>query len=306
MRSVWGLLGLVAGLLVANGPSLAAPKKAAAAGPNAISVFPISGQRGSTFAVTVRGSQLRETRSVFTEDPALTFTVEGCEAEPPDPAAGGAKPKTPFDLVRLRVQVAADAAPGRHLFRVVTGRGISNALPLYVSELPVTAEPAGAHESPATAVAVEKLPAVISGRIGQRGETDYYVFPAKAGETITFEAISGLPSLAGPGGNAAGFDPALSIYEDAPSWLDDHHVKRIAFNDEPLWVAGRLTNAYLTHRFEKDGRYLLRVEAFSGQGGPDYGYRLRMVSGPSPATPDPPDDLWEERVYSRRLSANRL
>src|SRR5262249_24891996 len=145
-----------------------------------------------------------------------------------------------------------------------------------------TLEPEGSHDTAETAVAVESLPAIFSGRIARRGESDYYVFDAKAGQTLTFEAISGQPSIGAAGGNAAGFDPSLTLYERSGSWFDSTRLNRIAFNDEPLWVIGQLTDAYLVHKFEKAGRYFVRIEAFSGQGGPDYSYQLKILPGEAP------------------------
>jgi hypothetical protein len=161
---------------------------------------------------------------------------------------------------------------------------------------------------------VAAVPAGLTGRLGRRGETDYYAFSAKAGETLTFDAISGLPSAGAAGGNANGFDPSLAVFEPSGSWFDPKRLNRIAANDEPLWVIGRGTDAHLVHRFARTGRYFARVEAFSGQGGPDDGYQLRITPGAPPA-PAPSKtargggdrtEAWEERAYTRALSADRL
>src|SRR5262249_2075920 len=172
--------------------------------------------------------------TVFLEGASLAVNIEGAEAEPPN--AGGPKSKLPFDLLRLRITVSPGAKPGRYPIRLITPRGVSNALPLLITEGPIAAEPEGSHETPDTAVAVDKLPALFTGRIQRRGEADYYAFEAEAGETLTFEAFSGLPSTGAPGGNAVGFDPSLSIFEPSGSWFDPKRINRIAFNDEPLWV----------------------------------------------------------------------
>ncbi|MBI3694949.1 MAG: hypothetical protein HY238_08940 [Acidobacteria bacterium] len=256
-----------------------------------MSVHPFTGQRGATFVATVRGNGLREATSVFLEHAPLTVAIEGTEAEPPNETT--AKSKTPFDLVHLRIQVAADAKPGRYPFRLVTPHGVSNALPIHITAYPVAAEPAGLHET-------------FNGRILRRGESDYYAFDVKAGETLTFEVISGLSSIGAPGGNAVGFDPSLTIFEPSGSWFDPKRINRVAFNDEPLWVIGRPTDAYLVHKFERAGRYLLRVEAFSGQGGPDYSYQLKIIPGEAPQDLPPARETWNERAFSRRLSAGRL
>src|SRR2546426_126152 len=242
MRASWVML-CVAGIAVGE--------------PRIVSVHPFTGQRGATFTATIRGNELRKATSVFLENAPFTIAIEVTETDP-------GKSKVPVELVRVRIQIAADAKPGRYPFRLVTPQGVSNALSLHIIDCPVTAEPAGAHETPDTAVPVDTLPAVFAGRISRRGETDYYAFDAKAGQTLTFEAISGLPSIGAPGGNARDFDPSISIFEPSGSWFDPKRVNRVAFNDEPLWVIGRTTDAYLVHKFEKAGRYLLRVEAFGG------------------------------------------
>jgi hypothetical protein len=155
---------------------------------------------------------------------------------------------------------------------------------------------------------VERAPAMYNGRLSRRGEADYYSFHARAGETLTFGVISGLPhtAAAGSGATVANFDPSLTIYEASGSWLNPNRLKRIAFNDEPVFVFGRGTDSHLVHTFSREDDYLLRVEAFAGQGGPDYAYQLRMLPGAVPEeTPRARSD-WEERGYTRPLSADRL
>lgn len=264
--------------------------------PRLSSVHPFTSARGATISVVVRGNALRAARAVVLDDAPLSIAIERTEAEPPNEAT--ARSKTPFDLVYLKVRATADAAPGRYLFRLVTPQGLSNALPLYVTDQPLMNEP----KEPVT-----QVPAVIAGRIERRGEADLFAIDVKAGQMLTFQAISGLPSIGGPGGNANGFDPSLTLLEPTGSWFDPSRLKRIAFNDEPLWVAGRLTDAHLVHRFEKAGRYYLRVEAFSGQGGPDYSYHVRILDGAAPPPPNmPATGEWEERSFSRRLTSSRL
>jgi hypothetical protein len=213
-----------------------------------------------------------------------------------------------MQAVRLRVQAAPELKPGRYPMRLITPNGVSNALPLHVIDRPVTMEPDGSHESPETAIAVSRLPVVYTGRLSARGETDYYSITAKAGQTVTMEVISGLPQIAA-GGSAAtipNFDPSLTLYEPAGSWLNPQRLKRIAYNDEPVFVFGKPTDGHLVHKFQRDGSYLLRVGAFAGQGGPDYSYQLKIVPGEAPQDLAAKEESWEERSYSRPLSANRL
>jgi hypothetical protein len=180
---------------------------------------------------------------------------------------------------------------------------------LHVTDLAITPEPAGIHETPETAVAVASVPSIFNGRLSQRGEADFYEFKAKAGQSLTFEVVSGLPQIAAGGSAAtiANFDPSLTVYEAGASWFDSKRLKRIAYNDEPLWIFGRSTDAHLVHRFDRDGTYLLRVEAFAGQGGPDYGYQLKVVNGAIPPDLSPGGGKdWDERGLVRPLASNRL
>ncbi len=272
-----------------------------AAEPRAVSLHPFAGQRGTVFQATLRGGNLKTAKSIVVEPAGLRVTVESAE---PEPASDQVKPG--LDLVHLRIASEVATPPGRYTLRLVTPEGVSNALPFHLSATPVLAEPAGLHDAPETAIAVASAPALYSGRLARRGESDLYALDVSAGQTMSFQVISGLPSLGAAGGNANGFDPSLSLYEPSGSWFDSKRLNRLAFNDEPLWVLGRLTDAYLVHRFPKAGRYYLRVEAFSGQGGPDYSYQLKLAPGLVPQDAPPEKTGWDERGYQRQLSANRL
>ena len=172
-------------IIIAASAALAAPKAPDSPGdPKLISVHPFTGQRGAAFTATVRGNGLRDATAVFVENAPFIATVE---AAAPDTV--GKTGKTPVDVVRLRIQVDANAKPGRYPFRLLTPRGISNALPLHVLDLPVALPPDGSHETPDTAVSVATLPAVFNGLIARRGESDFYAFDATAGQTMTFERL---------------------------------------------------------------------------------------------------------------------
>jgi hypothetical protein len=273
--------------------------------PRITSIHPFCGQPGTTFVATARGAGLAGAAAVSTENAPFSVTVESIASEPPPE---NSRNKTPVDLVTLRVQVPQDAQPGHYPVRLLTRNGISNALPLIIVDLPVAGEPPGSHVTAETAVAVASVPAAFAGRLALRGEADHYVFSASAGETLTFEVISGLPQIASAGSAAtvANFDPALTIFEAGESWFDAGRLKRIAHNDEPVWVFGRPTDAHLIHRFGKSGRYFLRIEAFAGQGGPDYSYQLRILPGAVPYSAPARKSEWEERAWTRRLDASRL
>ena len=232
MRVFWPVLAMVVSLPASGQPRI---------DPHVSSIHPFTGQRGATFIATVRGSGLAGASTASIGNAPFTVTVEGLEVEAP----GEGRNARTTDLVKLRVQVRPDAQPGWYPIRLVARNGISNALPLHIVEFPVLPEPAGVHETQESAVAIPQLPAVYAGRVGRRGEADYYSFHADAGQLLTFEVISGFPQIAAAGSAATvpSFDPALTIYEPSGSWFDPKRLKRIAYNDEPVWVFGKPTDA---------------------------------------------------------------
>lgn len=276
-------------------------------GQSLLSIHPFTAQRGTTFTATVRGTGLAGASSVMSGEAPFQVAIEQVAQEPKELSAGG-RTKGPIDLVTIKVTVPETAKPGRYPIRLIAKSGVTNSLPLHIIELPVAREPGGAHDTLDEAVPVTKFPTVINGRLAQRGEADFYSFHAEAGETMTFSVTSGLPQIAA-GGSAAtipNFDPSVGIYEKGDSWFDASRLKRIAYNDETMWVAGRLTNAYLVHRFEKAGDYLLRVEAFAGQGGPDYSYAVQFAPGTLPEDLPKGGGAWDERSYTRKIDPERL
>src|SRR4051812_10168830 len=131
MRVLWTMFALVVCL-----PAGAQPRT----DPLVTSIHPFTGQPGATFIATVRGSGLAGASSASIGAAPLTVTVEGMEIDSPSEPAGR---KKSTDLVKLRVQVAQDAKPGRYPIRLITRNGISNALPLHIVDYPVIPEPAG-------------------------------------------------------------------------------------------------------------------------------------------------------------------
>lgn len=269
--------------------------------PSIKSIHPFTLPRGGTIVATIRGTGLKGVTNALATDLGIRLQVEGVA---PEPQPG----RVAAEEVRLRVQVDAKVAPGRYPLRLISSDGVTNALPLHVTDLPIESEPEGVHDSTETAIPVKSKPTLFTGRLLRRGEADYYAFEAKAGEVLTFEVISGLPQIAagGSGATIANFDPSLTILEGGASWFDSQRLKRIAYNDEPMFVFGRITDAHLTHRFARAGTYWLRVEAFAGQGGADYSYHLKVVSGERPQDLPQSEDSWQERSFSRKVSQDRL
>src|SRR6266581_6529999 len=132
--------------------------------PALISVFPFGGQQGAEFQATIRGRSLDRVSAVWFDCEQLSATIVSVENDKSAaPAAASKKGKKsssstgPLQLLTLAVKVAAGAEPGVHYLRVLTPRGVSNALPVRLHRDPAILEDAGPHELPAAA---QKIPAI--------------------------------------------------------------------------------------------------------------------------------------------------
>ncbi len=254
--------------------------------PTISSIYPVAAQQGTTFEASLRGSGLVGARDILFEDAGLEARILRSEADPESPDKD-----SPKDLLRLQVAVSPDAKPGRHDFRVVTPRGVSNKIPVDVVTEPVLDE--SSESSP-----LRRFPVVVNGRIAHAGECDSFWIEAGAGQILTLQAKS----------LSDGFDPSLAVAEKSGSWFDPDRFNEIASNDEPLSFPGLSTDARLVERFPHAGKYRVQVKGFSGQGGADFVYELRIFPGVTPAPDLHPKlaDSWEERQFTRQLKPDRL
>ena len=250
----------------------AAPK--APADPRITSVHPVALRAGVTTPITVRGAGLAGAR-------ALVFSADSVTAR----VAGVVEKDVDSERVAVEVTIP-DGFTGPLRVRLIAARGLSNDLPLHVVAEPVSQEP----EAP---VKLAGAPLAMAGRLVAKGEVDTVWLEAQRGELVTFTAASGVP----------GFDPSLTLSEPSGSWFDESRLNRLAFNDEPLHFPGLAQDARLVHRFEKAGRYALQIKVFSGQGGPDFTYAVRIAPGRSetPSLHPPAVKTWEERRFTRRV-----
>ncbi len=114
-----------------------------------------------------------------------------------------------------------------------------------------------------------RLPIMINGRVAKPGDEDTYRFEGKAGSEIVAEVYA----------------RRLGSPLDSLLRLRDASGKQVAINDD--WVdpgAGMLTHhadSRLTAKLPADGPYFLTLSDAQGNGGQDFGYRLR-ISHPTP------------------------
>jgi hypothetical protein len=269
------------------------------------SSFPIGGNRGSTFDLEVRGEGLERAYAAWFDCEELKASVEKVEKidaaeELPSESPPPDKPKRPVYKVLLSVKLSSAARVGLHKFRLISSEGVSNAWGLQVNGDPVIHETEAAHSTPVQAQPAN-FPAVINGRISQPGEVDYYSLAVSAGEDLVFEA------------KGTRLDPVVSVLEPIESWFGPD-VKELAFNDDG---DGRTAMARLNYRFSTAGRYLIAIHDFLSQGGPEFGYQLRIVPASNSTSSEHKQnslkalahldqDDWQEHNFGREIKTDRL
>ena len=266
--------------------------------PQLSSIAPLGARRGGAAQCEIRGQALEGAYALWTDCPELQGTIRAVEELPAVETSDVKKQRPKTYRVVTELALAQGAALGVHSVRVVSPRGVSNAVSFVVHDDPAGEEAQLTQEANLKALRLS-VPAAVSGRIAQDGEVDSYVFEAAAQQELRFEVVA-----------ADRLDGQITIYEPAGSWFDPQRWRSLAHIDESN-TASRNRNPNLTHRFAKSGRYVVSVASFLGRGGPDYCYLLRVAPPAAPCFSDPllahPNPgRWDERSFTRRLDLDRL
>ncbi len=282
-RPTW-LLGIAALLLTGR-------TDAQTSYPMITHVTPVAVQTGQTTEVTVAGQM--NFHGVY----KAIFEGTGITAEVVDkPAAVPAGSQPPLvRSVKLKLTVAADAAPGVREFRVASSLGISSIGQLLVTEYPVVSEK-GDNNTRATANPLA-VPCVVSGRIEAAEDVDFYKFHADEGQALTFEVICAriqdkihdLQKHA---------DPMLTLY--------DAEGRELAANDD-FYFADPL----LTYKFAKSGDYFIQVRDAKYDGDQRWVYALLVSDRPHithlyPLAGNPGQSIDVEPVGSANVAGKHL
>ncbi len=160
-----------------------------------------------------------------------------------------------------------DAKPGLFSLAATRNKLVSNHVPFVVDDLPDINE-REPNDTPAAAQQIS-LPVVINGRIGKPDDWDVFQFSGKSNDTVVAEVLArrldspldSLIKLTDAAGQVVGFN---DDHEDLAAGLNTHHA-----------------DSYFMARLPADGTYFVHIGDTARQGGPEYGYRLR-VSAPQP------------------------
>jgi hypothetical protein len=127
-----------------------------------------------------------------------------------------------------------------------------------------------------------KVPVTINGRIGSGSDSDYFVFSAKAKQTLVMEVFA--RRLDSP------LDSVLTLFNSKG--------QQILENDDTVDRSEGLvthhSDSYLTYTFPADGDYYLRIADVQDKGGDEYAYRLSI-------TPPQPDYVLRLRPDNPRV-----
>jgi len=173
-----------------------------------------------------------------------------------------------WNLPRDRMEInAVDRAPGAFLFSVFQHAQFSNAVRFALDAVPdsFATEP---NDTISQALPLT-LPAIVNGRMERTGDEDAFRFAGRAGDSLVAEVLA--RRLGSP------LDSVLTLF--------DENGRTLATNDDSEDKGtGLLTHhadSRIAFTLPADGVYLLRVADTQRQGGPEYGYRLR-VGAPQP------------------------
>lgn len=186
------------------------------------------------------------------------------------------------ELVFAEVTVAPDARPGMREIRVITNRGISNALPFYVGQVPEAArKPMKTAKKPVLgkeSLAQRKrppeeeemqitVPCTMNGQVGA-GELNRYRFQGSKGQRLIIAAKARqlVPYVAD--GVPGWFQAVLRLHDSAG--------KEVAYNDDFRFHPDPLLN----FEVPADGEYVLTINEALFRGRESFTYRITISELP--------------------------
>jgi hypothetical protein len=264
--------------------------------PKIVRVLPTGGKAGTTFEISVAGTDLSDVETLHFSFPGAKVELLDATKLIPMPAKGKTATKgmttvNASSAQLFKVTLPPNAPPGIHDLRVVTKNGISNPRAFVVGELNEIEEKEPNDDVP-VAQSIE-TPIVVSGVIDKATDVDFFRFAGKKGQRLVISCLtssidSRLPAM-------------LELFQQTPSGS-----KYLGSNRNY-----RDNDALLEMALPEDGEYYLRLSSFTyTQGGPDYFYRLTFSAGPWIDAVFPPAvEIGKEAkvaVYGRNLPGGML
>jgi len=182
------------------------------------------------------------------------------------------------ELVFAEVTVAPDAKPGRREIRVITKRGVSNALPFYVGQVPeVARKPMKTCQLPVLGkehLAQRKrppeeeemrvtLPCTMNGQVGA-GEVNRYRFQASKGQRLLIAAKARELVPYVPDGVPGWFQAVLRVH--------DAHGNELAYNDDFRFHP----DPVIFFEVPENGEYVVTINEALYRGRESFVYRITI------------------------------
>ncbi len=220
-------------------------------------IEPRGAQRGKTFTLYVRGSDLTQGARIESTLPA-SFSQLTLSKDPLS-ALGMARPGSALPYM---VALKPNAPIGFYPIRVVTANGISNVVLFSVGDLPEVEEIESrdrkqSNDFPAQAQKIT-VPVVVNGTL-VGPDVDNYSFTAKAGQKLVFEVEA---RRAG-----SGIDPAIEIFDSAG--------REVAKNDD---APGLGVDSRTEVTFPRAGEYRVQIHDSKYSEQTQNFYRLKIGS----------------------------
>lgn len=274
----------------------------ARAEPQLSSIFPIGGQRGSSFGITIQGAALENVKSVYFDSDQLSGRVERLACRQ---AATGS--------LIVTVHAKSTAKIGWHRFWLVGDDGISRPWSLLISEVPGVLENSASDDVDQPQKL--ELDSAVYGRIEEPGDADDYIIELQQGEEFSAEVVttSGL-FVSGPHHFQ---NPTLTLLQSGKSWFDPLRLSELRSADHsrthffPLDQSTAHTMPRLFHRASETGSYILRVTDQVGYGGDKFAYQLCVRRSSDAAAVWTPRRFvvantleWHEHSFTRKLGTD--
>lgn len=200
-------------------------------------VSPAGARRGAEVTLTLDGVNISGATAAVFDDPAITGAV----------SAG-----TGRNQVKVKTQVGEGTRTGIHRVFLETPLGTTGAVTFAVGGWSEVSEKEP-NDTPAQAQDV-RLPATLVGGLDRPGDGDCFRFEAAAGQELVFQVVA---------------QPVRSRLGSVLALLDGEG--RVL--DESSGT-GSQVDAVLGHRFERAGKYVLRVRDLENAFGGDVTYRI--------------------------------
>jgi hypothetical protein len=204
-------------------------------------------QRGTTAEFTLPGTNLNDAVAVYTTAPGVTVTI----------------PPNQSDATKLKVSLtaAADGPIGLFQLRVATKNGVSNFRPLCLDDLPEVAKTGDISKKDKAQVLVG--PCVVTSTAAAEA-ADYYKVAVKPGQKLMLEVLArriGSPT-----------DPVIILHDSKTL----RELPALYADDTP----GLQGDCRLALPNKEAAEYIVEVRDMTYQGGPTFGYRMRVGEFP--------------------------